>query len=75
MSTQNITPYYLAQLTKPEPSVYSWELAEMRSQRNELLETLKGVAWKIQVYGSHWSPSRAEREAIAQTIANVEGRQ
>jgi len=37
-----------------------------------LLEALKGIAWKIQAYGSHWEPSQAEREAISAAIANAE---
>ncbi len=39
---------------------------------DKLAECLRGVQWKITVYGSHWEPSQAEREAIAATLAAYE---
>jgi hypothetical protein len=37
-------------------------------QRDELAATLRGVAWKLEVYGSHWQPSRAELDEIARVL-------
>ncbi len=45
---------------------------EIEQQRDELLGALKGVAWKLTAYQSHWSASPAELEAIATVISRVE---
>ncbi len=45
---------------------------EARATAAELLDVLKGVAWKIDAYQSHWSASQAEREAIGAAIARAE---
>ncbi len=42
---------------------------------DKLAECLRGVQWKITVYGTHWEPSQAEREAIAATLAAYEAAQ
>ena len=45
------------------------ELAEALTAKRELLEALKGIAWKLTAYGSKWEPSQAERSQLSELIA------
>jgi len=48
-------------------------LSAVKQQRDELLDTLRGVYWKFTTYGTHWDVSQAERDAIFAAIKKAEG--
>jgi hypothetical protein len=72
-------PVYKARLANGLKLTNAMELErqrdELQAHAERLAVALKGVAWKIQAYGSHWEPSQAERDAIRAALAQWEGEQ